>query len=150
QVGLSREPGRGRTRPESDSRRASLPTSVRAQDAPAMARSSLAWRLLPLSTPVVPPRFDLEKGGPGPNICEDAPSGTRPLSSRQAWGSVGRRRPDRLPTGTGRRFLMGHEPQTKQVGVEELRAQIVTIMEELQLPAPQRMLSRIEKMLDEK
>ena len=45
---------------------------------------------------------------------------------------------------------MGGEPQVKSVPVEELRAQIVGVMEELHLPAPQRMLTRIEKMLDEK
>ena len=51
---------------------------------------------------------------------------------------------------------MGHEPpmsanvKVPQVPVAELRAQIIAVMEDLQLPAPQRMLSRIEKMLDEK
>ena len=45
---------------------------------------------------------------------------------------------------------MGHEPETKQMGVEELRAQIIEVMEELGLPAPKRMLGRIEKMLPEK
>ena len=45
---------------------------------------------------------------------------------------------------------MGQESQVKAIPVEELRAQIVSVMEDLQLPAPQRMLSRIEKMLPER
>ena len=44
---------------------------------------------------------------------------------------------------------MGNDGHTK-TAVEDLRAQIVTVMEELQLPAPQRMLTRIEKMLPDR
>ena len=43
---------------------------------------------------------------------------------------------------------MGQE--TKAEGAAELRARLVAVMEELELPAPERMLSRIERMLDDK
>jgi hypothetical protein len=40
--------------------------------------------------------------------------------------------------------------ETKAAGGAELRARIVAVMEELELPAPERMLNRIERMLDDK
>ena len=44
--------------------------------------------------------------------------------------------PKDMPTGTGR--------------TEDVRANIVAAMKELDLPSPERMLGRIERMLDEK
>ena len=44
---------------------------------------------------------------------------------------------------------MAKQPQTAP-GFAEVRAQLVSVMEELELPAPQKMIARIEKMLDEK
>lgn len=45
---------------------------------------------------------------------------------------------------------MAKQPQTAAAGFAEVRAQLVSVMEELELPAPQKMIARIEKMLDEK
>lgn len=44
---------------------------------------------------------------------------------------------------------MGHETGEHAVG-DELHAQVLAIMEELDLPAPERMLGRIEDMLPER
>ena len=45
---------------------------------------------------------------------------------------------------------MAKQPQSAPVGLAEVRASLVSVMEELDLPAPQKMVTRIEKMLDEK
>ena len=50
--------------------------------------------------------------------------------------------------GAEQEAVVGQE--TRSAGADELRARLVAVMEELELPAPQRMLSRIERMLDEK
>ena len=45
---------------------------------------------------------------------------------------------------------MAHETSARPAGADELRARILAVMEELELPSPTRMLGRIESMLDDK
>ena len=45
---------------------------------------------------------------------------------------------------------MSKEIASREPGLERVRADIVGVMKEMDLPAPERMLGRIERMLDEK